>query len=234
MDSINQIINSNTIDQSTIVLRLIVSTAIVTIIGLERETHHQPAGLRTHILICLGSTLLMLISIFIPQQFENFRNGDPGRIAAQVVSGIGFLGAGAILKMGVNIRGLTTAASIWSVSAIGLAIGAGMFYAAIIAAFIVLLVLMIFETFEKKIFKPKNYKRFEITGPGNISIETLEKVFQAFRIQVMTIEMEKDIPNNQTVFQVLVHIYEDKKLPMVVDRLCEIAGVEKVKVLLPQ
>ncbi|HSV72916.1 MAG TPA: MgtC/SapB family protein [Chthonomonadales bacterium] len=91
------------------------------LIGLERELHGHPAGLRTHILVCLGSTLLTLTSISVAASF----GGDPGRIAAQIVAGIGFIGAGAIIRDRASIKGLTTAASIWTTSAIGIAVGSG-------------------------------------------------------------------------------------------------------------
>ena len=115
------------IDERIITLRLIISLILGGLIGLERESRRQQAGLRTHILICVGSTLLMLLSIYIPQTFSKFSNGDPGRIAAQVITGIGFLGGGAIFKLGSNVRGLTTAASIWAVAAVGLTVGAGLY-----------------------------------------------------------------------------------------------------------
>src|SRR5512137_1406038 len=109
--SFHEVIYSTEINSGTAALRLAVSFFAGLLIGIEREAHSQPAGMRTHILISLGSTLAMLLSIYIPQQFPNFQNGDPGRIAAQVVTGIGFLGAGAILRIGGNVKGLTTAAS---------------------------------------------------------------------------------------------------------------------------
>jgi putative Mg2+ transporter-C (MgtC) family protein len=126
MEFLNAVIESNEINWQTATLRLLLSFVVGMLIGLELEANHQPAGLRTHILISIGSTVVMLISIFIPQTFTGFV-GDPGRIAAQVVSGIGFLGAGAILKFGTDVKGLTTAASIWAMAAVGLAIGAGMY-----------------------------------------------------------------------------------------------------------
>ncbi len=109
MDYILQLISETEITTETIFFRLTLSFIIGFIVGIEREKHKQPAGLRTHILICMGSTLIMLLSIFVPQTFPEFQNGDPSRIAAQVVSAIGFLGAGAIMKFGVNVKGLTTA-----------------------------------------------------------------------------------------------------------------------------
>ena len=112
-------------------------------IGLERELKGRTAGLRTHMLVCVGSTLFTLVSM-------NMSKGDPGRIAAQVVSGIGFLGAGAIIREGMNIRGLTTAASIWTTAAIGLALGAGPKSGelAVIGALIVVFTLWVMDRFE--------------------------------------------------------------------------------------
>ena len=102
------------------ILKLVVSLVLGGLIGLERETHDRPAGLRTHILVCVGSTLFALCSYTIAgKQF------DPGRISAQIVTGIGFLGAGTIMRQGSVVRGLTTAASIWTVAAIGLAVAVG-------------------------------------------------------------------------------------------------------------
>jgi putative Mg2+ transporter-C (MgtC) family protein len=119
------------------------------VIGFERSSRRQGAGLRTHILIAIGATLLMILSIWLPR---NFDGGDPGRIAAQVVSGMGFLGAGAILRLGANVKGLTTAASLWLTAAIGLAIGAGMFIAAAGTTVLALITLFLLNKLENRIF----------------------------------------------------------------------------------
>lgn len=117
------------------------------LIGLERESMGRPAGFRTHILVSIGSALLMIVSA---HAFSEFMIGryDPGRIAAQVVSGIGFLGAGTILREGANIRGLTTAASLWTVAGIGLTVGSGFYFAAILATFLVVLTLVLLNQLE--------------------------------------------------------------------------------------
>ncbi len=110
--------------------RLVLATVLGGAIGLERGTLNRPAGLRTHILVCVGSTLAMLVSMY---GLLDMRGGvltpsyDGGRIAAQVISGIGFFGAGTILREGSSVRGLTTAASLWTVAGIGLAVGSGMY-----------------------------------------------------------------------------------------------------------
>ena len=138
-----------------ILIRLGISLIAGLIIGIERSSRRQVAGLRTHILISVGATLLMLLSIHIPQYFNT---GDPARIAAQVVSGIGFLGAGAIIRLGNNIRGLTTAASLWLIAAIGLAIGAGMFIAAGVTVAISLLTLTLLFRMQKHFFPATHNK----------------------------------------------------------------------------
>jgi len=158
MSNFIELINSTEINTGTTLFRLGFSFIAGAIIGFERETHRQPAGLKTHMLICVGSTLLMLLSIYIPQTYSNFQNGDPGRIAAQVVTGVGFIGAGAILRMGINVRGLTTAASIWAIAAIGLVIGAGMYLPAILTIIFMLIILIIVEQLEKHIFTPISIK----------------------------------------------------------------------------
>jgi putative Mg2+ transporter-C (MgtC) family protein len=138
------------------VIRLCLAFAAGGIIGMERSSRRQVAGLRTHILIAVGACCLMLISIWLPQQLNS---GDPGRIAAQVVSGIGFLGAGAIIRLGNTIRGLTTAASLWLTAAIGLSIGAGMFIVAITAEILAIITLMLLNRLERKLFPEDNWKQ---------------------------------------------------------------------------
>lgn len=138
-----------------LIIRLVLSAIIGGLIGMEREANNRPAGLRTHILVTLGSALIMLLST---QGFNNLNNsGDPGRLAAQVVSGIGFLGAGTILRTGNSISGLTTAASIWVCGGIGLAIGGGYYVGGLTTAAIVLFSLMSLGVLEKRVF-PKKYK----------------------------------------------------------------------------
>jgi putative Mg2+ transporter-C (MgtC) family protein len=117
--------------------RLVVAAGLGAIIGLEREIHGHPAGIRTHMLVALGSAIFTIMSIHGFGQDTDPTRVDPTRIAAQIVSGIGFLGAGAILKDGIVIRGLTTAASLWATSAVGLGAGAGEYVVALVGAAII-------------------------------------------------------------------------------------------------
>jgi putative Mg2+ transporter-C (MgtC) family protein len=128
------------------VLSLLIAVLLGGAIGLERELRGKPAGLRTNILICLGSCLFTIISISLP-------SSDHGRIAAQIVTGIGFLGAGAIIHSGTGTHGLTTAAGIWVVAGIGMACGAKMYFPALVAAFLSLIILLLLPPFEKKFKK---------------------------------------------------------------------------------
>ncbi|MBU1006316.1 MAG: MgtC/SapB family protein [Candidatus Omnitrophica bacterium] len=127
------------ITDTQVVLRLIIGAILGGLVGFEREMHNKKiAGFRTHILVCVGSTLIMLVSIYIFEAYSGIAPADPARIAAGVVTGIGFLGAGTIIRSGSSVMGLTTAASLWTVSGIGLAVGCGFYIAGIVATVIVL------------------------------------------------------------------------------------------------
>jgi len=127
--------------QIELALRLLVAAALGAAIGIEREIHAHPAGMRTHLLVCEGSAIFTVLSIYGFVGLLGPSEGaqpDPTRIAAQIVSGIGFLGAGAILKSGTSIRGLTTAASLWATAAVGVAVGAGQYAVGAVGTVIVL------------------------------------------------------------------------------------------------
>ncbi len=137
---------------SQIIIRLILSVVLSGFIGLERQVHRRAAGLRTHILVSIGSTLIMLTSLYIFDIYKDKAPVDPARIAAGVITGIGFLGAGTIIRYGEEIRGLTTAASLWVVAALGLSVGCGFYVAAIATTVLVLLALLFLRRVESKIF----------------------------------------------------------------------------------
>lgn len=152
-----------------IVLRIVISAVIGGLIGIEREVHNRPAGLRTHVLVTVGASLIMLISIDGFNSLGPDRLGDPARLAAQVVSGIGFLGAGTIMRTGTSIQGLTTAASLWVSAGIGLGIGSGYYLGTIVAAVISLATLMSLGRLEKRVLKSK-YKNIQITATNRPGI----------------------------------------------------------------
>ncbi|TFG49371.1 MAG: MgtC/SapB family protein, partial [Anaerolineales bacterium] len=141
---------------SDLVIKLVFATLFGGLLGLEREIHGRPAGLRTHLLVSLGAAAFMMMSPVISRMNLDFQ-GDPGRIAAQIVTGIGFLGAGAIVKEGVNIHGLTTAACLWVAAAIGMACGAGLFTEAILITILAITALVLLPYVEI-IFKKHSYR----------------------------------------------------------------------------
>ncbi|MCM8811984.1 MAG: MgtC/SapB family protein [Candidatus Omnitrophica bacterium] len=143
-----------------VVTRLFAALVLSGLVGLEREVSGRAAGFRTHILVCVGSTLIMLTSIYLFEAYRSTGAGiDPGRVAAQVVSGIGFLGAGTIIQVRDAIRGLTTAASLWVAAGIGLAVGTGFYVGAIAATAMVLIVLFLLSRLERHVVKSKRQEQ---------------------------------------------------------------------------
>ncbi|MFH1867444.1 MAG: MgtC/SapB family protein [Candidatus Omnitrophota bacterium] len=139
------------LSEMQMIMRLLLSAVLGGAVGFERELHEKAAGFRTHILVCLGSCIIMLTSIHMFEIYNGIANVDPGRIAAQVVSGIGFLGAGTILRSRTSIVGLTTAASLWAIAGIGLSVGSGLYFVASFTAALMLAILIVLNKFEKKI-----------------------------------------------------------------------------------
>ncbi|MBU1999083.1 MAG: MgtC/SapB family protein [Candidatus Omnitrophota bacterium] len=131
-----------------IIIRLTLSIVLSGLIGLERQIHRRTAGLRTHILVSLGSCLIMLTSMYVFDIYKDIASLDPSRIAAGVITGIGFLGAGTIMREKDGIRGLTTAASLWVVAGIGLATGSGFYNAAVYTSILTLAVLLVLRKVE--------------------------------------------------------------------------------------
>lgn len=149
-----------------IALRLFLALVLGGIVGFERESQNRPAGFRTHVLVSVGSALVMLVSVYgFSGELAHFGGGvDPSRIAAQVVTGVGFLGAGTILRHGNTITGLTTAATLWIVSGIGLAVGIGFYMGAVIATLMVLISLVFFRSLENNIARKKCLRRLLVRG----------------------------------------------------------------------
>ncbi|MBD5191784.1 MAG: MgtC/SapB family protein [Bacteroidales bacterium] len=148
MEYFLNIINSQEITATSSIFKLMLSMLLGGIVGFERKSKGQNAGIRTFSLISMGATMAMILSVYVMQEYNG---GDPGRMAAQVLSGIGFLGAGAIIQMKGSVRGLTTAAGIWIVATIGLAVGIGLYFVSLFATCMIILVLVQFERFEHKV-----------------------------------------------------------------------------------
>jgi putative Mg2+ transporter-C (MgtC) family protein len=162
-----------------IIARLALSALLGSVVGLERERLLWAAGLRTHMLVCVGACLIMIVSAFGFADVMGQKNVvlDPSRVAAQVVSGIGFLGAGTILLRGEVVRGLTTAASLWAVAAVGLAVGGGLYVAAIAATLIVLIILAGVKPIEEHYRERMQTRPLRLVArAGELSIDVLQEV----------------------------------------------------------
>lgn len=196
------------------IAKLLLSLVLGATIGIERRRKGQIAGLRTFALISMGATLAMLISIYIPQEYLGLKNGDPGRIAAQVVSGVGFLGAGAIIQMKGSVRGLTTAAGIWMTACIGLAVGAGMYLISIIVTLLIIFILVNIERIEQrhnflwesKIIRVKTHGIFE-------DIEQLRELLNINDIHISDEFMKFDYEDNETIVNFMVRSKNDIDVP---------------------
>ena len=143
-------------------LRLILAFILGGLVGYEREQASRPAGFRTHILVCVGSALVILTSEYMLRQYSPEIIFDPTRLGAQVISGIGFLGAGTIIRTGSSVRGLTTAASLWAVACIGLAAGGGFYAGALVATALAFIILTGLKKFEKRLIQRKGSRNFQI------------------------------------------------------------------------
>lgn len=169
------------LSESELFLRLILSCLLGGIIGYERQSRRKSAGLRTNVLVCLGACLIMILSQELYQEVEGHTNADPARLAAQVVSGIGFLGAGAIMKEGLTVTGLTTAACLWVVAGVGLATGCGFYSGALITTALVFVTLGSLSRLDEWVDHEKNL---------GLSIHTVDKPGQLMRISSCLEDLE--------------------------------------------
>lgn len=205
-------LNSLEVNLANSVFRLVLSMLLGMAVGAERKRKGQIAGIRTFTLISMGACLAMLLSIYVPQVYLGLKNGDPGRIAAQVITGIGFIGGGAMIHMKGAVRGLTTAAGIWMTAIIGMAVGIGMYMISVSATVLILLTLVAFERYEKSRGVGQMSKVINLTARGIIrDIDPYRKVFDRNHIHLSTFYVEYDYEKNVTElnFVVLVHVYSD-------------------------
>ncbi|MEM5434181.1 MgtC/SapB family protein [Paraburkholderia diazotrophica] len=182
-----------------LISRLVLAAVLGSVIGFERERLSWAAGLRTHMLVCVGSALFMIVSAFGFADVAGAEHVvlDPSRVAAQVASGIGFLGAGSILLRGSIIRGLTTAASLWSVAAVGLAVGGGLYTASIAATIIVLIILAGVKPIEKRFITVKQRRQLTlVVERGSITFHSLHEALgpASPRVKQFVMQQSDDDP----------------------------------------
>jgi putative Mg2+ transporter-C (MgtC) family protein len=217
------------ITDNELALRLIISALLGMVIGYERERKDQPAGLRTHMVLAIGSALTMTVSINLSLQYHS--NADPARLAAQVVSGVGFLGAGAILRHGISIKGLTTAASLWTVAMIGLAVGAGYTLAGVSATLLVIIALTVLNIVEKRMLPTYNAVHVRVEASDRAGVmDEVERVLRRSEKRAVTFGLEKNLTNELVVVEAEVRLWRTDSSDTLLNELAGIQGVRDVKI----
>lgn len=205
---------------------LFLAIVLGSIVGLEREANNHPAGIRTHALVCIGSTLVTIVSWQTFVQFQH--GGDPTRIAAQIISGIGFLGAGTIMREGANIKGLTTAASLWTVAAVGLGVGFGYYFVSISTTIITVIVLRMFHKWEKIFVFTKQYLSIKIVvvdKPGMLG--RIGQILGMMNVDIKNIQMEPS--GNEMQIMLQLKIPSRQTSDEVADQILKIDGVKSLE-----
>ncbi|KVE35653.1 MgtC/SapB family protein [Burkholderia sp. TSV86] len=213
-----------------LIMRLILAAGLGSVIGIERGRLSWAAGLRTHMLVCVGSALIMIVSAF---GFADVLGRphvdlDPSRMAAQVVSGIGFLGAGSILLRGEIVRGLTTAASLWSVAAVGLAVGGGLYVAAIAATVIILIILAGLKPLERRYLTVRQRRHLSLSVErGALTLASLHDALgiDSARVKQFIVQQSRDSADRDDVTIALSRV-SDIEYESICKRLRQLPGVK--------
>jgi len=216
----------------TIFIRLSLAMLAGFLIGLDRERHSQPAGLRTHMVIALGAALIMMLSMGIPSEhLAKGYNADPGRLAAQVISGIGFLGAGAIFRFGFNVKGLTTAASIWTTSGIGLCFGAGYYFLGGVSTVFLIIILYVFNKIEDLIIERRDWRVITVDFDSkNLSGSNILAVIKSYGITVKQPSVIENLETKSTEIMINCRIDEDLELRNLFDSIKALGHIKTIRI----
>ncbi len=218
-------------------LRLALSCVLGGIVGYERQSRRKSAGLRTNVLVCLGSCLIMVLSEALYQNVEGRTNADPARLAAQVVSGIGFLGAGAIMKEGLTVTGLTTAACLWVVAGVGLAVGAGYYSGALITTALVFGTLGTLSRIDEWLMHEKNLSLVihTVDRPGqlmqiNACLENLKLKIRGVKVKADEDELPSKKGEGNLYIELELYNHHNVKSVVIVDEVKRMEGILSVDV----
>ncbi len=211
--------------------RILVSFICGVIMGAERQKRNQFIGIRTITIISVSSTLLMLLSIYAGTKLPG-STGDPTRIAAQVVSGIGFLGAGTIVLQGLNIKGLTSSAVIWSSAAVGLAIGAGFIIPTILTVFLLVLALVFVEKIEEKYFPSGRSKRLILAFSNKrVDVDTIQKLLNSNGLTVINTDISRDFDKKYTELTFFVKVPNSIDIFDIIDKIKSLGHLEEFSLI---
>lgn len=218
-----------------IAVRLVASLVVGGLIGLERSYHGRPAGFRTHSLVCLSTSLLMLVTVYETRWFSSVVPGrislDPTRIAQGIMTGIGFLGAGTIIKDGLSVRGLTTAASIWITAAIGILIGIGFYFPALIATILTLGTLSVFRWIENQI-PAQFYAQFVIRFARNEAMPEAEmrRMLEDYGFTIANLNYRLDVESDSFEYQMVIRTNREDNASRLAQALNSVVSVKEYRV----
>lgn len=222
-------INSLDVTFGNAIFRLLLSMMLGVIVGAERMRKGQIAGVRTFALISMGSCLAMLLSIYVPQEYLGLKNGDPGRIAAQVITGIGFIGGGTIIHMKGSVRGLTTAAGIWMTAIIGMAVGVGMYLASVVSTLLILVILVLFERFERRGRLGQEAKIIIVRMNGIIEdFSRYKEIFSSDGVHLSNYYLEYDYDAGVTMVNFVVLVPIGENLVPLLGRVRDVADTKSI------
>lgn len=213
------------------IIKFFLAVVLGGIVGYERQHKSRPAGLRTHILVCIGACLIQIISLDFSIVNKGTITSDPMRLGAQVISGIGFLGAGTIIKEGASIKGLTTAASLWTVACIGLAIGSGLYMQAVIATLFIYIALRSLKRIEDRISYDKKEASFEVIiedEPGKIGLIGIE--LGKLSVNITNIEIHKR-DENIAAIEMVLKTPSSLSNDIIIQNISQINGVKRVSII---
>ena len=191
--------------------RILLAMVIGGLIGWEREKSNRPAGLRTHMLVTVGSAVVMVIGELSALQYSGVTTIDPTRLGAQVISGIGFLGAGTILRDGLSVRGLTTAASLWAVACLGLAVGGGYYVVAAAGALAILMTLSLFDHLEQNFKREKAMRIQLISTDVSDTLTTLKNLAFDYHGTVSDIGISQESTDGTITHHLVFKVFIDRK-----------------------
>ena len=218
------------LNEWVIVFRLVLSAVLSGIVGFEREFHGRAAGFRTHILLCVGSTLIMLTSIHIFDVYSSRVPIDPARLAAGVVTGIGFLGAGTIMRYKASVRGLTTATSLWVVAGIGLAVGSGLYFGSIFTTIIAVVALMFFSKLEHVMIRKDWYKTIIIeTKDGVEQLKKIREALSEYGSEINDFEVDRSEDGMNMILKFDLKLSTNKHNVQLIHDIARLEGVKSVK-----
>ena len=220
-------------EMSSMLFKLLLSALLGGLIGLEREVHSRAAGLRTHILVAIGSTLIMMVSnhmffLYQNQTASTIVRLDPARIAAMTITGIGFLGAGTIIQSKEIIRGLTTAACLWVIAAVGLAVGCGFYLPAVMTSFIALIALYLLHHLED-FLKKDWYRRLVVVTDDSDRYPTIEQVLTRNGMRIVKVGLDTNIVQKETTYHIDIKMKKDLSDFKITHDLAKLVGLRRVQ-----